>query len=306
MKIFSRLAALFKRTSRGNNPETKRPGFWRQEVFARIRRLEYARPGAGSSQTQPVQDLLKVAKKAAKHRSGFLTWWNGTLEERAWLALHEAEVELLRTMKDKDAQRWWQSATGRFRPQAGTPLSALTGPELPKDAAHAADSLRSYYDWSDKLFAETRALRNRLILLTIAGLAATGMLLAAGSAGWLQIKSGQAATVAGPRQFLLVALFGAVGAFIAGVPALSAAVRSLPPYSTSPYQMALKLATGPIFALIGVLALARGFIDQVASLSQFNGTVLLWALIFGGTQQLLTRVLDRKAAILTIEHESRW
>jgi hypothetical protein len=189
-------------------------------------------------------------------------------------------------------RHWEDQAAGRRAP------GALVAPGLPQDAAEAADSLRSYYDWSDRLFEETRALRNRLICLTATGLATTVLLLIAGGVGWLRIMHGRAATVSGTDQFLLIALFGAIGAFITGLPVLSAAVRSLPQYTTSLYQLALKLATGPVFALVGVLALASGFIENVAPLSHFSGTVLLWATIFGGTQQLLTGLLDRKAAVL--------
>ena len=283
--------------------ELKHSGIWRQEVFARAQRLEMA-PRQGGDMTD-AESLLTVARETAKRPIGPFTWWNGTLEERAWLALHDAEVALVRAMDDTAAISWWQCATGRIKPQVGAPPGTQAA-VLPQTATQAADSLRSYYDWSDRLFEETRALRNRLICLTGAGLATTALLLIAGGVGWLQIKSGRTAIVSGTEQFLLVGLFGAIGAFITGLPKLSAVVRSLPPYTTSPYQLALKLATGPVFALIGVLALARGFVDIIAPLSQFSGTVLLWAIIFGGTQQLLTGVLDRKAAILTDQHEARW
>lgn len=258
------------------------------------------------SRTTDAKDLLEVARKAAEHSIGPFAWWNGTLQERAWLALHDAEVALLRTMPSPDAISWWQWATGRIKPQIGAAPGTHAVAGLPATAAEAAASLRSYYDWSDRLFEETRGLRNRLICLTAAGLVTTVLLLIAGGVGWLRINSGATAIVSGTEQFLLVALFGAIGAFITGLPKLSAAVSSLPPYTTSPYQLALKLATGPTFALIGVLVLARGFVDSVTPLSHFSGTVLLWAIIFGGTQQLLTGLLDRKAAILTGEHEAQW
>ena len=354
--------------------ELSHSGFWRQEVFARVRRLENALPlaaaaagaaageatsktavavGAGQAEaavaaakaaadaaqaaadvakaTKAAADaaeaaekgeaakeaakkaaetcakyLLCVAREAADRRFGLLTWWNGTLEERAWLALHEAEVALLRVLDSRAAIDWWQSATGRIRPQVGVPPGPPAMPWTPKNATQAADSLRSYYDWSDRLFEETRGLRNRLIILSAVGLATTGLLLWAGIARWLKIPPGRAPVVSGKEQFLLVALFGAIGAFITGLPALSAAVRSLPQYTTIRYQLALKLVTGPVFALVGVLTLASRFIINVAPLKHFSGTVLVWAVIFGGTEQLLTGLLDRKAAVLTVEHEARW
>jgi hypothetical protein len=64
---------------------------------------------------------LCVARDAAMHRPGPFTWWNGTLEERAWCALHDAEVALLHLLDDRAAIDWWRCATGRIRPQVGEP-----------------------------------------------------------------------------------------------------------------------------------------------------------------------------------------
>jgi hypothetical protein len=347
-------------------PHEVRHSGWRQEVFARARRLQNALPLAAAAAAaaagqaageaaaaaaaaataakaaidvaEAAVDAVKAAKAAAKAAKageaarvaaeaaaaacakyplfvareaawgwvGPFRWWNGTLEERAWLTLHDAEVALLRVLDKQAAIDWWRCAVGRIRPQVGVPPGEPVTPWSPKNAAQAADSLRSYYDWSDRLFEETRALRNRLIILTAVGVATTSLLLSAGIAGWLKITSGGKPIVAGTEHFLLVALFGTIGAFITGLPVLSAAIRSLPQYTTIRYQLALKLATGPVFALVGVLTLASRFIVNVAPFKNFSGTVLLWAVIFGGTQQLLTGLLDRKAAVLTVEHEARW
>jgi hypothetical protein len=97
------------------------------------------------------------------------------------------------------------------------------------------------------------------------------------------------------QEFLLVALFGAIGAFITGLPALSRAPARRSPFRLPLYQMSLKLAVGPVFALLGLLALQSGFINQLQPFTSFNASVLLWATIFGGSQQALTQLLDRKA-----------
>lgn len=274
--------------------EIRSPAVWRPEVLARVRRIASIPMEDGGAQ---VSDLTAVARDAAMRPASPRRWWYGTLIERAWLALHEAEAEAVSRMTPYEAMLWWQRATG-IRPRAE---SAEGDSVFPPDAAIAAASLRVHYDQSDRLFEETRALRNRLICLTATGLTITGLLLGVGASGVLRINSGASSAVKGPGQFLVVALFGAIGAFISGLPALSRRPRRLSSYWTAPYQMSLKLSVGPVFALLGILILEARFLDQARPFGGFGGAVLLWAVIFGSAQQLVTRILDRKASSLAAE-----
>jgi hypothetical protein len=273
--------------------QLRRPAVWRQEVLARALRTNNLEIQDNQAARVTFQ-LTQIAREAALEPGGLRRWWNGTLVERAWLALHDAETEALAGMADDKAIRSWSTAAGRRSPGTSADDNAV----LPKDAATAAAWLRVSYDESDRLFEETRALRNRLICLTFVGVIVTGLLLTAGSLGVLSINSGSRTAVSGAGQFLLVALFGVIGALISGLPTLSRLPRRLSSYWTAPYQLSLKLAVGPVFALLGVMALDVGFVDQVRPFSRFGGTVLLWAVIFGSTQQLLTRILDRRASTL--------
>jgi hypothetical protein len=108
-----------------------------------------------------------------------------------------------------------------------------------------------------------------------------------------------AVAVAGWREFLMVAVFCAVGAFVTGMPAVSAAPQSAYPYHLASYQLVLKLAIGPTFALFGVLAIQSDLVDQFMAFKSFGGAVLVWAAVFGGAQQLLTAVFDRRAATIS-------
>jgi hypothetical protein len=269
---------------------------WRQQALACLHRLELEVPEGPSE----VRDLLDLAWDAAVHSGGLRDWWEGTLVERTWRALHDAEVAIVRRLPGPEAVLWWQAATGG-RPKTGLPWSTV--PKIsPADAAYAAAvSLRAYYDESDLNYEEARGLRNRLIKLTAAGVAGTGLLLLSGALGVLRVaaSASAAAAVSGLGEFLMVALFGAVGAFISGMRALSASPRPASPYYLASYQLMLKLALGPVFALLGVLAIQSSFADQLTPFKSFGGAVLLWAAIFGGAQQLLTGILDRKASAIT-------
>lgn len=277
----------------GNRDGAGHYGVWRQEVLARAHRIDNAPVKDGGLPV--ISDLTGIAREAAERGGSPRTWWNGTLVERAWLALHDAEAWALSRMARKDAILWWQVATGT-RLRAGAPGSAGGHAAFPPDAATAAASLRAYYDKTDRLFEETRALRNRLICLTVTGVMITGLLLSVGALGVLRVSSGSSSAVSGAGQFLVVALFGVIGAFISGLPALSRRPRRLSSYWTAPSQLALKLAVGPVFALLGVLTLEAGFVDQARPFARFGGSVLLWAVIFGSAQQLVTGLLDRKAS----------
>jgi hypothetical protein len=271
------------------DPDEHRYGVWRQEVLAQARRIDNA-----PVKSADISKLTKIAKSAARRRGNPLTWWNGTLVERAWLALHDAEAQALSRMDLPNAKLWWHVATRTPLP-AGVPGDSAT---FPPDNDTAAASLRTYYEMNDRLFEDTRALRNRLICLTVAGVMVTGLLLSVGALGMLRVRSGSSSAVSGAGQFLVVALFGVIGAFISGLPALSRRPRRLSSNWTAPSQLALKLAVGPVFALLGVLTLEAGFVDQARPFARFGSTVLLWAVIFGSAQQLVTGLLDRKASSL--------
>jgi hypothetical protein len=270
---------------------------WRQEIQARARRIKYAADHAsgirGEETPLRIRRLLCIAMDASKVR-GVCKWWHGTMIERAWLALHDAEVETVSTMSDADARLWWERVTRQQRVPGGGAAARLP----PRNAAQCAASLRGYFDQSDRLFGDTRLLRNRLICLTVIGAVLTVLLLIAGCLGVWHIHRGPTLVVSGRVEFLLVALFGVIGAFISGLPALSRAPRQLSPSWTAPQQLALKLAVGPLFALLGVLTVDAGFVDLARPVARFGGLVLLWAVIFGSAQQLLTGILDRKAANL--------
>jgi hypothetical protein len=275
---------------------------WRQVVFARARRLNLAAAdelAAAPAALDSVTSLVETAVEAAKYKSGLRDWYEGTLHERAWTSLHQAEVRLVQALPPGRAELWYREATGIEQktqmPGKADGQAVKTAP----DSYMIASMLRAYYDKSDEQYEEARLFRNRLVSLSLIGAAGTGLLLATGASGWWHVgPAGGGSVVQRVQEFLLVALFGAVGAFITGLPALSRAPAHRSPFRLPLYQVSVKLAVGPVFALLGLLALQSGFVNQLQPFTSFNGNVLLWATIFGGAQQALTQVLDRKAGLL--------
>jgi hypothetical protein len=66
-------------------------------------------------------------------------------------------------------------------------------------------------------------------------------------------------------------------------------------------QLTVKLAVGPVFALLGVMIMQSGLLDQLRPFEGFGIATLVWATIFGGSQQFLTGLIDRRASDLMVE-----
>ena len=69
------------------------------------------------------------------------------------------------------------------------------------------------------------------------------------------------------------------------------------PYSLPVALAALKLPTGALTALLGLLLLRGQFIPGFSALD-FPAQVLAWAVVLGYAQQLLTRILDQRAQLV--------
>lgn len=282
------------------DPDLTRAAGWRQVVFARVRRLEAAVLEVADPDTFPYDQFarqLAVASASAQGKEGAWAWWYGTLLERSWLALHDAEVLVVQHMPPEQAAVWWRAATDVEDSQQ-IPAGASGGRKLSKSSSYAiAQSLRRYYDRSDRRFEEARGFRNRLIRLTAIGACISVLLLLVGACNWLEVATpdGEKVVVRGTQDFLLVQLFGAVGAFITSLPALSRAPARRTPFRLPLHQLTLKLAVGPVFALLGVLAIQGGFVGVAKPFDSFGAPLLLWATVLGGGQQAVTGLFDRKA-----------
>lgn len=102
-----------------------------------------------------------------------------------------------------------------------------------------------------------------------------------------------------PADVALVALFGLVGAALVGV---RLAIRpstpsSVPMATTRWFQGLLKAATGMLTAILGLMFLRAGIVpgfDQVDTQAQ----ILVYAVVFGASQELITRFVDERSNTL--------
>jgi hypothetical protein len=108
-----------------------------------------------------------------------------------------------------------------------------------------------------------------------------------------------------PGDVATVLFYGLVGAVLTSVPFL---VRQAPP-TTVPIssvrvaQAALKVAMGMLGAVVGLLILRAGVIPGFTAIDT-RAQVLVYALVFGASQQLATRLIDKRSDTLVSSFSS--
>jgi hypothetical protein len=102
------------------------------------------------------------------------------------------------------------------------------------------------------------------------------------------------ADTAEPHDIALVMLVGLAGAAVTGAAALRKVRGTSSPFAVPVALITLKLPTGALTAVLGLLLLRGGFVPGLSALDS-TGQIIAWALIFGAAQQLVTGVVDRQA-----------
>lgn len=99
-------------------------------------------------------------------------------------------------------------------------------------------------------------------------------------------------TVTGADLFI-VELVGLAAAAVAAAAAIHGIRGSSEPYGLPVALAVLKLPTGALTALLGLLLMRGQFIPGLSALDS-SAQILAWALVFGYAQQLLTRLVDHQ------------
>jgi hypothetical protein len=92
----------------------------------------------------------------------------------------------------------------------------------------------------------------------------------------------------------LVELLGLVAAAVAGAVALRRLGGTSTPFQLPLAVAVLKLPTGALTAVLGLLLMRGGFVPGLSDLDS-SAQILAWAVIFGYAQELFTRMVDSKA-----------
>jgi hypothetical protein len=92
----------------------------------------------------------------------------------------------------------------------------------------------------------------------------------------------------------MVQLIGLIAAAVATAAALRGLRGTSTPYSLPIALAVLKLPTGALTAVLGILLMRGEFIPGLSALDT-SAQILAWAIVFGYAQQLLTRMVDQRA-----------
>jgi hypothetical protein len=92
----------------------------------------------------------------------------------------------------------------------------------------------------------------------------------------------------------LVEIVGLIAAALAAAVALRNIRGTSTPYSLPVALAVLKLPTGALTAVFGLLLMRGEFIPGLSALD-FPAQIIAWAVVFGYAQELLTRLVDRQA-----------
>jgi hypothetical protein len=273
-----------------------------------------------------IDSLLSDAGIASQAKVGIRKWWWGTEIERAWARLREVEertvdlvpdVELLSRGAEAMAHAaFYLDGDDKRRQRLETLLKDAEGPALPRWTyrrpprgstrvcpnsptdlrSSIVDVLRAAHAQADQSNQQARYLRNRLILASVFSVLSTVLIVFA------QWWSHDIPILSSPndwRGLLVVMLFGAVGALITAIPAMSKVPSDHGPFNLPQQQALLKLALGPLFAVIGLLILGSEVL-QVGPPTTWPG-ILLLAVVFGAGQQAVTRYVDSRASEILTE-----
>jgi hypothetical protein len=105
-----------------------------------------------------------------------------------------------------------------------------------------------------------------------------------------------AATVS-PWDLALVELMGLLAAAVAAAFALRGIRGTTTPYGLPVALALLKLPTGALTAVLGLLLMRGQFVPGLSALDS-SAQVLAWAIVFGYAQQLFTRLVDTQAQVV--------
>jgi hypothetical protein len=92
----------------------------------------------------------------------------------------------------------------------------------------------------------------------------------------------------------LIELVGLVAAAVAAAAALSGIKGTSVPYSLPVALSLLKLPTGALTAVLGLLLMRGEFVPGLSALDS-SGQIIAWGVIFGAAQHLFTRLVDQQA-----------
>lgn len=287
---------------------------WRADAECRRSRLgacldvlAKAKPDA-EDRVNAARRQLAVVDQVLGRRATLLEKWKGADIERAWVNLHDVHVTLVELTDPRDLRgglpRAYALAKGVLEPDDPelVRLAALVDREAGLDetgrdvlvnalrSAHAAkaEQHRQLRSFRNTLFAATAVLFFFALVLGVVGMfSPASMNLCFGGT---VCPTGAGRPTGG--DLLVVELLGVFGAMIVGALAIRRMRGTATPYAVLLASLLVKLPTGALTAVGGLLLLKAGFVAGVGPMD--TAAIEAYAVLFGASQQTVTHVLDRQ------------
>ncbi|MFG2054349.1 hypothetical protein ACGFI9_09970 [Micromonospora sp. NPDC048930] len=283
---------------------------WQVRVRTKLDDLHRQLGGLAARDTANAERVAELRAQLSRvepvlRRSNVVEWLRGGNVEYAWQTIHAVEramVELRTPEELLGLLPAYQAAAGRYLPSDDKVLTAFdpqadpTQPTLLRAKVQAL--LLRFHVESDEFNESVRRLRNRMLGLSVFALVAeTLMVLVQWSSRDVQLLKPptDAAGVPAWRLLFFVLIAGALGAFISALPSMITSRSGGLPYKLPFQQGLLKLAIGPLVAVVGIMLVIGGLVETTV-----NSTAALLgvAIVFGAGQQAVTAFADRRASEL--------
>jgi hypothetical protein len=112
-----------------------------------------------------------------------------------------------------------------------------------------------------------------------------------------RVESNTIGAVAQAEDYLVIEAVGIVAAAVASAAALRRIRGTSLPYNVPVVLALLKLPTGALTAVLGLLLMRGGFVPGLSALDS-TGQIIAWAIVFGYSQQLFTKYVDSQGQAL--------
>jgi hypothetical protein len=278
---------------------------------------------------EAIKDLLRSARGATQRSGrrfgirrprGTRDRWRGTSVERAFQSLHAAEVFMVELLSEAEVRALTPKVMARADPvlERDDPRRELlllsqqaTGPQR---RTAVQQTMEIAYDASDQMHVRVRDFRNILMLSAVLIALLMGLLTWVVSLSpdamplCFDPQSTAASSPAGSdlvcpsgenqppssADVLIVTGLGLLGGALAAAFAIRNVRGTSTPYGVPMALAFLKVPSGALTALAGLLLLGGDFVPGLSQLDS-QRQILAYALVLGYAQQVATRLIDNRA-----------
>lgn len=281
-----------------------------------------------------VRAHLSCARAAAITRSGRFRrqfdWWRGTSIEQAYRSLHAARIFLIDVLPAAEMEALIPTAMARtgsaLHPTDPRRIQFEKLPMLRGSAEKRAElkiATELAYEASDSAHTRIRGFRNTL--LSAAAVIAVFLVVFVGMVAWMPSTvpfcfdpnrtTAAVEDVPGPRvcpsggmpkgpvraphptDVVIIAGLGLLGGALASAVSIRKIDGSTTPYDVPIALAVLKVPSGGLTAVSGMLLVGGAFVPGLSELDS-QPQILAYAIVFGYAQQLATRFIDDRAKTL--------